>query len=47
MPHRDDIQPPHSPPPSRTGRVLWFAGLLLGVTAGAVVALQLASLGGH
>jgi hypothetical protein len=48
MPHRKDTQlPPASLPPSRGSRLFWFAGLAAGIAAGAIVAIQLASLGGH
>lgn len=35
-------------PPPRKGRMVWIAGLALGVIAGIVVAIELAALsGGH
>jgi hypothetical protein len=47
MPHRKDTQsPPDSLPPARPARLFWFAGLALGIAAGAFVAVQLAGLGG-
>ena len=47
MPHRKDTQtPPDSLPPPRTARRFWFAGLTLGIAAGAFVALQLVGMGG-
>jgi hypothetical protein len=47
MPHRKDTQAPLTPqPPSRPARLFWFAGLTLGIAAGAFVAIQLAGLGG-
>lgn len=47
MPHRKDTQiPPDRLPQSRTARLIWLAGLGLGIAAGAFVAFQLAGFGG-
>jgi hypothetical protein len=48
MPHREETPLPQgSQPPSRNARLLWFAGLFMGVAAGAMVAFELASIGGR
>ena len=47
MSHRKDTPPPPDRvPPSRTARLFWFAGLAIGIAAGAIVAVHLAGLGG-